>query len=81
MNRDYGEWHFTTSQVIDTTDGYSGIELHRKSRITQTDTLRVARILFWDACGQFFFETFNADIPVEIVEDLIAEAKATIKVR
>jgi hypothetical protein len=39
----------------------------------------VARILFWDASGQFCFETFDTDLPLEIVEQIIAEAKATIK--
>ena len=35
----------------------------------------------WDACGQFFLESFNTDIPVVVAEKLIAEAKATIKIR
>lgn len=81
MNCDHAEWHFTTREVINRKDGYCGIELLRESRIKQNDPICVARILFWDACGQFFFETFNTDIPVKIVEDLFAEAKATIKIR
>jgi hypothetical protein len=43
--------------------------------------VRVARVVFWDAYGDFFFETFNADVRVKIAEQLIAEAKATIKIR
>jgi len=39
----------------------------------------VARIIFWDACGQFVLETFGAEIPLGIVEEFIAEAKAKIK--
>jgi hypothetical protein len=34
-------------------------------------------VVFWDAYGDFF----NADVPTLIAEQLIAEAKATIKVR
>jgi hypothetical protein len=81
MNRDYGESHFTTQQVTDTKEGYAGLELYRKSRLKHGDKIRIARILFWDASGQFYFETFNTDIPVRIVEDLIAEAKDTVKIR
>jgi hypothetical protein len=44
-------------------------------------SVRVARVVFWDAVGDFFLETFNTEIPVQLAEDLIAEAKATIKVR
>jgi len=81
MNRDYGQWHFTTAQVSDNKDGYAGLELYGKSLSKPAPARRVARILFWDACGQFYFETFETDIPLEIVEDLIVEAKTTIKVR
>jgi hypothetical protein len=38
-------------------------------------------LVFWDACGDFFLETFNADIPVKLAEDLISEARTTIKIR
>ncbi len=49
MNRDYGEWYFTSKDVIDLKEGYSGIELYGKSRINQGETRLVAKILFWDA--------------------------------
>jgi len=78
MNREYGDARYTTSAVRDRKEGYAGLELHRTSK---RDTKRVARVVFWDASGQFFFETFDADIPLDIAEELIAEAKKTIKVR
>jgi len=80
MDRDYAEWHYTTRRVDDNKDGFSAVELYRISRSEQRN-LRVARVVFWDACGDFFLETFNADIPVKLAEDLIAEARATIKIR
>ena len=78
MKRDYSNAHYTTSSVNDGKQGYAALELHRTIK---GDTKRVARIVFWDASGQFFVETFNADIPLEIIEDLIGEAKRTIKIQ
>jgi hypothetical protein len=78
MNREYGNARYTTSAVSDRKEGYAALELHRAIK---DETRRVARVVFCDASGQFFFETFDADIPSDIAEELIAEAKKTIKVR
>ena len=63
----------------DNKEGYSALELHATRKDGQPK--RVARVVFWDAYGDFFFETFNTDIPVVVAEQLVAEAKVTIKVR
>jgi hypothetical protein len=76
MNRNFSDTHYTSLPVDDKNEGYTGIELYRT---VQAEKWRVARVLFWDASGQFFFETFDADLPLEIFEQIIAEAKATIK--
>jgi hypothetical protein len=78
MKRDHGGAQYTTHSVADKKEGYAGMELHRTSK---SKTERVARVLFWDASGQFFIGTFNADLPVDIVEELIAETKAAIKTK
>jgi hypothetical protein len=78
MNRDYSNAHYTTFSVNDGKMGYAALELHRTAK---GETKRVARVVFWDASGQFFFETFDVDIPLEIAEDLIAEAKKTIQIQ
>lgn len=75
MNRAYADAHYTTRFVEDIKDGFSGLELFR-DRAAKNE--RVARILFWDASGQFYFETFNTDLPLMIVEEFIAEAKELI---
>jgi len=77
MERDFGNAHYATSTVIDTREGYTALELHRTIK---GDSKRVARIVFWDASGQFFLETYNTDIPLEIVEVFISEAKKEIRV-
>ena len=77
MNRNHGNALYTTLSLNDRKEGYVAIELYRA---TKEAKMRVARIVFWDAAGQFFFETFNGELPLEIVEELITEAK-TIKIR
>jgi hypothetical protein len=78
MNRQVGTGLFTSSLIVGEDDGYIGLELTR----TESDESKpVARIVFWDASGQFALETLGTDVPLEIIEDLIAEAKSKIKVR
>jgi len=76
MNRDYSNAHYVTLSVNGGKEGYAALELHQTIK---GEMKRVARVIFWDASGQFFFETFNIDIPLEIAESLIAEAKEKIK--
>ncbi len=40
-----------------------------------------AEIVFWDACGEFVLRTIDTDIPIEIIEDFIAEVRDVIRVR
>jgi hypothetical protein len=78
MKRDCCNALYTTLLVNDTKDGFVPLELRQAIK---GETKRVARIVFWDASGQFFFETFSADVPLEMAEEFIAEAKKTIKLR
>jgi hypothetical protein len=78
MNRDWAGVAYTTLSVSNDKDGYFGLEMYRTDKGKKD---LVAKILFWDATGQFFFETFNTDLPLSIVEELIVEAKTTIKIR
>ena len=76
MNRTYGDAVYSTSPVQDSQQGYTGLELYR---VRQNKRKRMASILFWDASGQFSVETFKSDVPLDILEELIAEAKNAIK--
>ena len=40
----------------------------------------LASVIFWDACGQFFVETFSTDVPLEILEALIAETRERVPI-
>ena len=77
MDRDYGVAHYTTQFFEDAKAGCAGMELYRA---TGGITERVARVIFWDASGQFFIETFNSDLPLTLAEELISEAKASVRV-
>lgn len=76
MNRQFGDAHFTSIRIEDRVEGYEGYDL---ARIRRGKNDLVARIIFWDASGQFTVETLGSDVPLGILEELIAEAKATIK--
>ena len=78
MNRSHSQNYYTTQPEEDGKEGYCALALFR-----QTDgvTKRVARVIYWDACGQFFIETFDTDIPLAIAEELIAEALRAIEIR
>jgi hypothetical protein len=79
MDLRYADAHYTTLLVHDNKQGYSALELYRSRKSEESS--RVAWVVFWDACGEFFLETFNVDIPVPVADTLVAEAKATIKIR
>ena len=77
MNRNWGRFHYSSVFVEDTKDGFAGFELYC---CTAENKKRVASVIFWDASGQFAVETFGTDVPLDIIEELIAEAKDRIKV-
>ncbi len=80
MDRQYANAHYKSCRVNDNKEGFAAVELHR-TRSDDVKSVRVARVVFWDACGDFSLETFNTDIPAELAIDLIDEAKKTIKIR
>ena len=82
MEWDYAEHRYSTKLVADNRDGFAGLELHRTLRRDPADApKRVAQVVFWDAAGQFFIETFGTDIPVAVAERLIAEVRSALAVR
>jgi hypothetical protein len=78
MNREYGDACYSTISVQNDQDGYAGLELHR---ISSGKDERIATVLFWDACGQFFVETFDSDLPLAILEELVWETKEKVKTK
>jgi hypothetical protein len=79
MDRQYSIYRYSTWLVHDNKEGNSALELHMTRKDGTVD--RVARVVFWDAYRDFFFETFGHQIPVKIAAQLMIEAEETIKVR
>jgi len=77
MNRKHGAAMYSTQVVVDREAGSAGVELYREANGKKECA---ARLLFWDAAGQFEFQTFN-EIPLDVVEELIVDAKHTIKTK
>lgn len=77
MDRQYGETHYWSILASDLSRGGMGLELSRNCRGRQDV---VAEVFFWDADGTFTVRTFDVDVPVDIIQELIAEAKCRISV-
>ena len=78
METQFGHERYWTTYVEDRTDGFAGVRLHRE-RLGTTSV--VAQVVFWDAAGHFAVQTFDGDVPVLIIEAVIAEAKESVRVR
>jgi hypothetical protein len=78
VEQHFGPDRFWTTLIEDEVDGFSGLRLHREAR---GKTSIAAECVFWDAAGNFTFKTVEGDVPIEIVQGLIAETQQTIKVR
>jgi hypothetical protein len=77
MQKSWGPIEYTTKTVHDNQQGWTAVELHEtKNGSTQI----AARVVFWDAQGQFFLQVSVPEIPLTIAESLIAEARAAISV-
>jgi hypothetical protein len=64
---------FRTHPVEDIVEGSVGLDLQCT---TDGKSTVVARVLFWDATGQYYVNTFdNVDIPVVVMEALIRATK------
>ena len=73
MRQVHGVYQFTTTKIIDNEAGYFGLELHRSH---DGESQTIAKIIFWDAEGQFSVETLG-EVPLTILEELILEARNT----
>lgn len=76
MDLVHGHERYTSEQTQDHEEGWSAIELHR---VAAGGNVLVARVVFWDAEGQFFLEMPSSELPLRIVESLISEAKHVIR--
>ena len=76
MRRHWKRAEYETKVLENDEEGWIGIDLMRTENQT---AVRVARITFWDADGGFALSIFAEELPLEIVEDLISDAKALVE--
>jgi len=75
MDRQCSIYRYTTHFVEDNKEGSTALELHQTTN--EGSTKRVARVVVWDAYPDFFFETFGAQIPAVVAEQLLATRTPT----
>lgn len=73
---DFQGKRYTTVVASDLRRDGMGLELH--CNCDGTDSV-VAEVFFSDKDGSFTLTTFDCDVPLELVEELIEEAKARLK--
>ena len=78
MDRQHADLRYFTRTIDDPDSGVAGLQLFRE---TEDGIEFMASLMLWDAVGEFWFKPFTAAIPLEIVEALIAEAKAAVKTK
>jgi hypothetical protein len=66
-----------SSWIEDRKDGFAGFRLRPRRG---DEASPAAEVIFWDATGSFTVETFG-EVPLEIIESLIAQAKQTVRTR
>ncbi len=76
MNRVFGSASYTTMLDRSVTEGWADVEL-RCSGVSEP----VASVVYWDAQGHFSLEMSVPELPVELVDALIAEARSSIPTR
>lgn len=75
MDRPFGTLRFWTTSPVAGSDS-TALQLHREMR---EQTAVVAEVVYSDGVGQYFLETFGGDVPLDVLEEFIAEAKDLIR--
>lgn len=77
MNREYGDGVYKTILVRKNKDGFKVLALHRTSwKKEPRDSQHPV-----PGCLSTIVDTFGSDVALEILEELISDAKEKIKVR
>jgi hypothetical protein len=72
MDREYQGVRYTTLVASDVQRDGIGLELHWH---WQSQDNVVAEVFFSDEAGKWTLNTFDCDVPLELIEQLISEAK------
>jgi hypothetical protein len=78
MKRNWSNYAFETSKSFDNSEGWTAVDLYRSKA---DDSVKAARVVYWDAVGQHFLELYVEEVPIVVIEELIAEARSVLRVR
>jgi hypothetical protein len=78
MKMTWGADEFWSERFENRRDGCEGFRLHRKSF---RKVSIAAEAVYWDANGSFSFRTIDGDLPFEVVQAAMEEAKREIKTK
>lgn len=78
MKKNWKGISFETRLNRDNQEGWASLDLH--SDAEGVDSI-VARVVYWDAEGQFFLEMAPDELPLTVVQELIVEAQEKIPYR
>jgi hypothetical protein len=78
MKRRWIATEYTTTVEGSDPEGWTAVHLHR---LEKGVTVLAAKVVFWDADGHYYISILVDEVPLEIIEELIAEARAEIKVK
>lgn len=87
MDRPFGTLRFWTTPPVENREQDSTtLRLHCETTVgrdlkppVDSKARVVAAVTYWEGAGHFYLETLGGDVPVEIIEELIAEAKDLIR--
>lgn len=65
---------FFTRFIEDLDEGWGGLELLTSP---QADATVIARLIYWDATGRYGLETFGGEVPLALIDALIANRQRT----
>jgi hypothetical protein len=78
MELQHGHERYWTIPYADNEAGCAGLELVRE-RFGKSAT--VARLLFWDAAGEFAVETLGCEVPLPVIEAAVVAVRQHIRFR
>lgn len=76
MKTQWAYYDFRTEIVTDNVGGSVAVQLHRTG--TSGEEVLAAAVTYWDADGQFQVSVYVKQVPVTILEVVIAEARAAV---
>ena len=77
MDTQFARTRYLTSVFHNDADGCAGVDLWE---VREDARIHVAKLIYWDAVGQYFLEPTKEEIPLQILNAMIRESTELVKV-